>query len=85
MSPIYACRVFILYNPKGFLDETLEPDDASIAIEEVYTVCKVLPASKLQMNQTGIDNGDITSFSATFAVGGGGGGVQWPMSRLSVV
>eukprot|EP00903_Cladosiphon_okamuranus_P010878 g10275.t1 len=51
----------------GFLDETLEVDDASLAIEEVYYSCKVLPASKLQVNQTGVDNGDITHLSATFA------------------
>lgn len=59
---------------KGFLNTTLEVDDASLAIEEAFPACKVLPASKLQLNQTGIDNGDITYLTASFTVGGRGRG-----------
>lgn len=56
------------------MNTTLEVDDASLAIEEAFPACKVLPASKLQLNQTGIDNGDITYLTASFTVGGRGRG-----------
>ena len=53
--------------PQGFLTDTLEPNEASLAVEEEYP-CKVLPLSKLEMNETGIENGDIDHIFARFYV-----------------
>jgi len=53
--------------PKGFLDDTLEPDEASLAIEAEYP-CKVLPLSKLAVNETAIENGDTDHMFANFIV-----------------
>ena len=55
------------------MSTTLEIDDASLAIQEAFPACKVLPASKLEMNETGVENGDINHLVARFAVGGGRG------------
>ncbi|CAB1103504.1 unnamed protein product [Ectocarpus sp. CCAP 1310/34] len=57
---------------QGFMEAELEADEASLAIQEAYPHCRVLPTSKLTVNQTGIDNGDINHFYATFGVGGDG-------------
>ncbi|CAM9479217.1 unnamed protein product [Pylaiella littoralis] len=51
----------------GFLEEDLEPNEASAAAEDVYD-CKVLPVSQLTVDQTGVDNGDITSFFVRLAM-----------------
>ncbi|CAN0142378.1 unnamed protein product [Pylaiella littoralis] len=51
----------------GFLEEDLEPNEASAAAEDVYD-CKVLPVSQLTVNQTGVDNGDITNFFVRLAM-----------------
>lgn len=53
---------------QGFMEAELEADEASLAIQEAYPHCRVLPISKLTVNQTGIDNGDINYFTATFGV-----------------
>jgi len=52
---------------KGFLDDTLEPDEASLAIEDEYP-CKVLPLSKLTVDEAGIENGEVDHFSVSLFV-----------------
>ncbi|CAM9296241.1 unnamed protein product, partial [Hapterophycus canaliculatus] len=59
---------FSMISQYGFLEDTLEADDTSLEIEEAYPYCKVLPASKLPINQTGVENGDVTHLSARFAL-----------------
>ena len=58
-----------LHPEKGFKSSTLEIDESVRAIEEAYPSCKVLPASRLELDQEGIDNGDITTLTAGFLVG----------------
>ena len=43
-------------------------NNASQAVEEKYHGCSVIPLSQLEVNKTGVENGDITSFSASFFV-----------------
>lgn len=55
---------------QGFLDD---PDDvvannASLAIEEAHPHCKVLPLSEMTVDRAGIDDGSITTLSATILV-----------------
>lgn len=83
VRPRFACRVRCTL--KGFLNTTLEVDDASLEIEEAFPSCKVLPASKLQLNQTGIENGDVTYLTASFSVGGGRGEARWRASGSFLV
>ena len=42
------------------------PDVAKV--EDAYPNCVVMPLSKLTVNETGVNNGDITSFSASLFV-----------------
>lgn len=57
-------------NTQGFEDEAVdfEADSASLEIEETYPYCKVLPTSKLTVDQAGVDSGDITNFQASLFV-----------------
>lgn len=49
------------------MDEELEADETSLAIEENYS-CKVLPVSQLTVDQEGIDSGDVDHFFVRLAV-----------------
>ncbi|CAM9668302.1 unnamed protein product [Ascophyllum nodosum] len=51
----------------GFLNDlgNFTEDERSLAIEEEYPACRVIPFSRLEVNQTGVDNGDINYFSAS--------------------
>ena len=57
---------------QGFLNDlsNFTEDERSLAIEEEYPACRVIPFSRLEVNQTGVDNGDIDSFSASLYVSG---------------
>ncbi|CAM9357602.1 unnamed protein product [Ascophyllum nodosum] len=52
----------------GFMDDGINftTNNASQAVEEKYHGCSVIPLSQLEVNKTGVENGDITSFSASF-------------------
>ncbi|CAN0411795.1 unnamed protein product [Ascophyllum nodosum] len=52
----------------GFLDDdgNFTKDAASLAVEEAYPGCSVIPLSRLDVNKTGVDNGDVNYFSASF-------------------
>ncbi|CAM9385471.1 unnamed protein product [Scytosiphon promiscuus] len=67
-SDCFETAAFSVISQEGFLEDTLEADDASLEIEEAYPYCKVLPVSKMQVNETGIQNGDITYLYAKFAL-----------------
>lgn len=67
-------------SPRHMLLQGFEEEDFSsientttLAFEEAYPSCRVLPSSKLTVNQTGIDNGDIRYFSLSFFVRSMGG------------
>ncbi|CAM9509105.1 unnamed protein product [Ectocarpus fasciculatus] len=67
-SACFENASFVMFSQWGFMEDELEADEASLAIEEAYPHCKVLPTSKLTVNQTGVDNGDINYFFATFGL-----------------
>lgn len=64
-SPGVTARILVL---QGFLEEEIELDETSQVAEEKYCGCWVLPLSTLTVNETGIDNGDIDSFSVRILV-----------------
>ena len=51
-------------------DGNFTKDAASLAVEEAYPGCSVIPLSRLDVNKTGVDNGDVNYFSASFFVSG---------------
>lgn len=53
---------------QGFFEDELVLDENSRLIEEKYPNCKVLPLSKLTVNETGVENGYIKSFSVQIMV-----------------
>lgn len=53
---------------QGFLEDELELDEKGRLIEEEFSACKVLPLSKLTVNETGVNNGDIMYFSVDVLV-----------------
>lgn len=55
---------------QGFIDDVADfaADEASLLVEEAYPGCRVLPVSKLTVNQTGIDAGDVTNLQTRFVV-----------------
>lgn len=57
---------------QGYLEDptTFVADNASLEIEAEYPNCRVLPSSKLTVNKTSIDSGEVSSLSATFLVSG---------------
>lgn len=48
-----------------FLDDNA---DATSAIEEEFPNCRVIPLSRLTMDEDGINSGDVDSFDASFYV-----------------
>ncbi|CAM9783741.1 unnamed protein product [Ectocarpus sp. 6 AP-2014] len=67
-SDCFVNASFTMFGQYGFMEAELEADEASLAIQEAYPHCRVLPTSKLTVNQTGIDNGDINHFYAIFGL-----------------
>lgn len=50
-------------------DEFIPEDDPDVnRIRDSFSSCAVMPLSKLTVNETGVDNGDITFFFASFYV-----------------
>lgn len=61
-----------LATTQGFMEDTEDfdladyPDVAKVTT--AFPHCVVMPLSQLTVNETGVENGDIDSFSATFWV-----------------
>lgn len=55
---------------QGFVDEAddVVADEASLAIEAEYPSCRVLPISKMTIDQAAVDEGEAVALSATFVV-----------------
>lgn len=50
-------------------EEFIPEDDPDVArIRDAFPQCAVMPLSRLTVNETGVDNGDITHFMASFVV-----------------
>lgn len=72
----FACRVGSTYAPtliiQGFLDyyQNFTDDYAYVSepFEEVYPNCKFVPLSMMTVDETGVKNGSVTSFSTAFYV-----------------
>lgn len=72
----FACRVGYSHAPttiiQGFLDyhQNFTDDYAYVSepFEEEYPYCKFVPLSKLTVDETGVKNGSVTSFSTEFYV-----------------
>ena len=57
---------------QGFLDDpdAFTGDERSLAVETEYPGCQVIPFSRLEIDQTGVENGDINYFSTSLFVSG---------------
>eukprot|EP00904_Undaria_pinnatifida_P011273 jgi/Undpi1/7276/HiC_scaffold_22.g09749.m1 len=59
-----------MYSQSGFLENATDFDADVFQevkdIREAYPACMVMPLSRLTVNETGVQNGDITSFGASF-------------------
>lgn len=71
----YARLVFLFHllaTVQGFLENATDFDADVFQevkdIREAYPACMVMPLSRLTVNETGVQNGDITSFGASFLV-----------------
>ena len=57
---------------QGFMDDALEFDADDYpevaAVREAHPSCAVMPLSRMTVNETAVNNGDINSFRASFLV-----------------